>query len=51
MLLVKMKYLYEHKEFMEIRAHENNHLSNYGVFKCPVHVLLLSVRILTTQNI
>ena len=51
MLLVKMKYIYEHKEFMKIRAHENNYLSNYGVFKCPLHVLFLSVRILITQNI
>ena len=51
MLLVKMKYIYDHKELMKIRAHENNYLSNYGVFKCPLHVLFLSVRILTTQNI
>ena len=51
MLLVKMKYIYEHKELMKIRAHENNYLSNYGVFKCPLHVLFLSVRILTTQTI
>ena len=51
MLLVKMKYIYEHKELMKIRAHENNYLSNYGIFKCPLHVLFLSVRILTTQNI
>ena len=51
MLLVKMKYIYEHKELMKIRARENNYLSNYGVFKCPLHVLFLSVRILTTQTI